>query len=138
MQKKSICPWTWKNFWNEFFHSAPRLRIFLIKIISHYAPGLRKKLNHNFFHYARGLVCFLKNLFTMLLDLKFILVQKYLHHASGLGKNFYFNLFPGLGKFFRSVVSSLCPWTWKIFWKYFFPAMLLDLEFFCATNFHHV
>ena len=31
MQKKSISPWTWKNFWNEFFHSAPRLRIFLLK-----------------------------------------------------------------------------------------------------------
>ena len=84
-KKKSICPWTGKIFGMHFFTRPPDLEFF-IKIISHYAPGLRKKLNQNFFTMLQDF--FFKNLFTMLLDLKFILVQKYLHHASGLGKIF--------------------------------------------------
>ena len=59
----------------------------------------------------------------MLLDLKFILVQKYLHHASGLGKNFLIQFI------------SLCPWTWKVFWKCSLFTMPLDLKNFLEVFF---
>ena len=69
MQKNQYAPGLRRSFWNEFFHSAPRLRIFFVQKISHYAPGLRKKnliTNYNFFNMLRD-SDFFKVLFSLCL-----------------------------------------------------------------------
>ena len=123
MQKKSICPWTWKNFWNEFFHSAPRLRIFLIKIISHYAPGLRKKNWITIFSLCSRTCLFFK---------------EFVHYASGLEIYSCTKISsPCLWTWKKFLLQfiSLCPWTWKVFWKCSLFTMPLDLKNFLEVFF---